>query len=68
MKEPVMKIPMKDERVAKLVQGIYGVAFNPEFVWRRFGSIKDMDDIKYFVRAGAKVIGHLFDFNYRRSK
>ncbi|NOX97923.1 MAG: radical SAM protein [Nitrospirae bacterium] len=68
MKEPVMKIPMEDERVAKLVQGIYGVAFNPEFVWRRLGSVKDMDDIKYFVRAGAKIIGHLFDFNHSRSK
>ncbi len=25
-------------------------------------SVKDTDDIEYFVRAGAKVIGHLFDF------
>ena len=62
MEKPVMKVPMTDEQVLKLVQGIYGVAFNPEFIFRRFGSVKDIDDIKYFVRAGAKVFGHLFDF------
>ncbi len=62
MENPVMKAPMSDEEILKLVQGIYGVAFNPEFIWRRFASVRDLDDIKYFFRAGAKVVGHLFDF------
>lgn len=62
MEMPVMKTPMSDEQVSKLVRGIYGVAFNPEFIYRRFVSIRDSEDIKYFLRAGAKVIGHLFDF------
>jgi len=62
MKEPVMKTPMKKEAVMKLVQGIYSVSFNPEFLFRRLVSIRDGDDIKYFLRTGAKVVGHLFDF------
>lgn len=62
MEKPVMKVAMSDEQVLKLVQGIYGVAFNPEFICRRFTSVRDLDDIKYFFRAGAKVFGHLFDF------
>ncbi|GCC09996.1 hypothetical protein IPdc08_00014 [archaeon] len=62
MKEPVMKIPMKDEKVAKLVQGIYGVAFNPEFIYRKFASVKDIDDVKYLFRGAVKGIGHFTDF------
>ena len=62
MENPVMKTPINDEQVSKLVRGIYGVAFNPEFIYRRFISIRDLEDMKYFVRAGAKVFGHLFDF------
>ena len=67
MKEPVMKIPMKDERVAKLVQGIYGVAFNPEFIYRRFASVKGIDDVKYLFRGAVKGIGHFTDFKRRDS-
>jgi len=62
MENPVMKTPVSNEQVLKLVRGIYGVAFNPEFIYRRFISIRDLEDVKYFVRAGAKVFGHLFDF------
>ncbi len=53
---------MKDDEVAKLVQGIYGVVFSSEFLYRRLTSIRDMEDIKYFLRTGAKVVGHLLDF------
>ena len=62
MKEPVMVTPMGDEQVMELVQGIYGVAFDPEFMWRKLLSVRDMDDVVYFWRAGMKVLGHLVDF------
>lgn len=63
MKEPIMNTPMADERIMKLVQGIYSVAFNPEFIYRRITSITSMSDIVYFARAGKKIFGHIFDFN-----
>jgi anaerobic magnesium-protoporphyrin IX monomethyl ester cyclase len=65
MREPVMKTPMANEQVSKLVQGIYSVAFNPEFLVRRLFSIHSWDDVRYFWRAGAKVLGHLTDFGGR---
>ena len=62
MRDPVMKTPMTDEQVKKLVQGIYNVAFNPEFLARRLFSVRGWDDMQYFWRAGKKVMGHLVDF------
>lgn len=68
MREPAMRTPMEDREVMKLVQGIYGVAFTPEFLYRRLTSIRDIEDIKYFFRTGAKVIGHLMDFKHSQVK
>lgn len=67
MGEPVMKTAMADEQVTKLVHGIYSVAFDPEFLARRFLSIRGWDDVQYFWRAGKKVLGHLIDFGQRYS-
>jgi radical SAM superfamily enzyme YgiQ (UPF0313 family) len=66
MREPVMKSSVEDREIMKLVQGIYGVAYNPEFICRRIASIRDIQDVKYFARAGAKVMGHLIDFSGRK--
>jgi len=67
MRGPVMKTQMNKKETMRLVQGIYGVAYNPEFICRRIASIRDMEDIKYFIRAGAKAMGHLMDFSHRKS-
>ena len=66
MREPVMKTPMNTETLMKYVQGLYSVAFHPEFLARKFLSIRDFEDVKYFVRAGAKVLGHIFDFGGKK--
>lgn len=66
MKEPIMKTPMADSETMKLVQGIYSVAFNPEFILRRLATIKDKNDVKYYFRAGTKILGHLFDFSPKK--
>ena len=66
MKEPIMKTKMPEAEVMKLVQGIYSVAFNPEFIWRRITSVNSMSDVKYFLRGGKKVMGHLFDFKPKK--
>ncbi|MCK4912689.1 MAG: radical SAM protein [Candidatus Omnitrophica bacterium] len=67
MKNPVMKLNFNSEELSKLVQGMYSVSFNPEFILRKIISIREIDDIKYFGRAFLKVIGHIIDFR-KKSK
>jgi len=62
MKEPVMKTPVPEDKIMRLVQGMYKISFNPEFLFRKVFSYKDFDDLKYSLRAAKKVIGHIFDF------
>jgi len=67
MRGPVMKTPLRNEQLMKYVQGLYSVSFNPEFLFRKILSIRDFYDLKYFIRAGKKVMGHLFDFSFKKS-
>lgn len=62
MRRPIMKTPVGDERLKQAVQEVYKVAFDPEFLFRRVIGIRSLDDIKFFIRAGKQVIGHLLDF------
>lgn len=62
MKQPVMQIPIPDDKLKNLVQGMYKVSFSPEFIFRKAFSIRDTDDFVYALRAGRKVLGHIFDF------
>jgi radical SAM superfamily enzyme YgiQ (UPF0313 family) len=65
MKEPVMMTSMPDEKLMGLVRRMYNTAFMPQLLFRRIASVRDLDDLKYFARAGAKVMGHVFDFKGR---
>lgn len=62
MRRPIMKTPVGDEKLKEAVQEVYKVAFHPEFLARRIAGIRSMHDIKFFIRAGRQVIGHLMDF------
>jgi len=62
MKSPVMKTNVEASKITGLVQGMYRVSFQPEFILRKLLSLRDMDDIKYYFRALKKVGGHIFDF------
>jgi len=63
MKEPVMKTPIPDKILLSFVQDIYRISFHPEFIYNRIKSIRDKDDLFYFLRAGWKVLGHIRDFS-----
>jgi radical SAM superfamily enzyme YgiQ (UPF0313 family) len=63
MRQPVMKTPVGEEKIKQAVQGVYKVAFSPQFIWHRLISIRDLDDLKFFYRGGKKVLGHLMDFD-----
>ncbi len=62
MKRQVMKTSIPDADLFRLVQGMYGVSFDPEFVIRKLFALRDPDDLKYALRAVRKVFGHLLDF------
>lgn len=68
MKEPVMVSPVGAERVMRLVQSLYSVALNPEFIWNRIISISGFEDIAFFMRAFPRVFGHIFDFKHKSKK
>lgn len=62
MKMPVMKSEVADGKIMGLVQGMYGVSFQPEFILRKITALRDADDFRYYLRALKKVAGHMFDF------
>lgn len=63
MKRPVMRAPLSEKEIMHLVQSMYKVSFHPEFIFRKFFSLRDADDLKYYLRAAKKVLGHIFDFS-----
>ena len=62
MKQPILKTKIKDEQLLKMIQDIYKVAFNPQFILRKMLAIKSINDLKYYFSAGKKVLGHIADF------
>jgi hypothetical protein len=66
MKQPIMQSPILDEKIMELVQGMYKVSFQPEFILHKLFSLRDIGDFKYYLRAAKKVVGHIFDFNRNR--
>jgi radical SAM superfamily enzyme YgiQ (UPF0313 family) len=51
----IMRVPFPEKELFKFQQGIYNMAFNPEFLMRKLLSVRDMDDLKYYLRIGRKV-------------
>jgi radical SAM superfamily enzyme YgiQ (UPF0313 family) len=66
MKQPVMRAPIPDDKIMELVQGMYRIAFQPEFIIRKLFTVRDIDDLRYFSRAAKKVCGHIFDFRAKK--
>jgi radical SAM superfamily enzyme YgiQ (UPF0313 family) len=64
MRKPVMRIPFPEEKLLKLIRRMYRVAFDPRFLAHKILSVRDLQDLKFFLRAGRKVLGHLKDFTF----
>ncbi len=41
---------------------LYKAFLSPQFIWRQLTSIKNLDDVKYYLGALWRFIGHLTDF------
>lgn len=68
MREPVMKSPISHDQILSLTQGIYSSALTPEFILRELMSIRGIDDLKYYARAGRQFFGHIFDFQAEKGE
>src|SRR3990172_2758781 len=62
MREPVMKTPMNDSDVMEIVQGLYKVAFDPEFIIRKIAAVRSIKDLRFMYRGARNIIGHIRDF------
>jgi len=53
---------MKDEEVTALIRGVYASFKTQKFILRKILSIRNVNDIKFFIKAGKRLVGHLADF------
>lgn len=65
MREPVMKCPMTGQEIKDLTRELYRVFITPNFILRRFLSIRNFDDMKFIGKGIRAVSGHLTDFSNR---
>lgn len=63
MREPIMKTPMSEEEIMEIVQGLYKVAFDPEFIIRKIVGIRSISDVKFMIRGAHNIMGHIKDFS-----
>jgi len=62
MRESVWRSDVGNEEVMTFTQGLYKAAMSPRFILRKLLSVRSLADLKFLVRAGGKVLGHLADF------
>jgi hypothetical protein len=59
-----MKCPIPDEELLEMTRGIYSSFLTPRFIWNQVKSVRSLEDARYLVRGGLRVLGHLADFNF----
>lgn len=62
MRESVWKSPVTSEDIKKLTQDLYKAALHPRFIARKLLSVRNIDDVRFLLMAGKKLMGHLYDF------
>lgn len=62
-REPVMKTEMSPEDLKKMIGRFYRSFMTPKFFLNKIKNVRNTQDLKFFARAGKKVIGHLTDFS-----
>ena len=62
MKKSVWHAPVSPDDVQGFVRSLYRSALSPRFLIRKASSIRSREDLRYLLRAGRKLMGHLRDF------
>ena len=61
MRQSVWRSPVSNDDVLQFKNELYKAALTPRFLLRKVLSIRSLDDILFFYRAGQKLIGHLLN-------
>jgi len=48
--------------IKKMIRRIYRSFLTPRFVLRKISAIRSWNDLKFILRSGGRIIGHLRDF------
>lgn len=62
-RKAIMRSPLTEEDVKGFTQSLYTSFLSPQFIFRKIIGIRSMNDVRFLVRAGFKVLGHLKDFS-----
>lgn len=59
----VMKSELKDAEIRKIINNLYRSAVTPKFLFSKIKNLRSFNDLKFMLRAGKKLIGHITDFS-----
>jgi len=62
MREAVMAAPINEADIKDLTRALYKSFATPGYILRRVAGVRSAADVKFLVRAGKKLLGHLTDF------
>lgn len=68
MRAPVMKTHFSTERLYELTQSLYSSFFTPQYIMRKILSIRTWADIRFYLMAAKRILGHLLDFDEEQTK
>lgn len=67
MGEQILKTPMSEEELKKIVQSCYHAFWSPSYIYRRLSKIRSMEDIKFISFQGLKYASKLLDFRRKQT-
>lgn len=62
-REPVMKTQMSSEELKRIIGKLYRSFITPKFIFDKMKNLRNLSDLRFMIRAGKKVLGHLTDFS-----
>jgi len=62
-REPVMKTEVSSEELKKMIGRFYRSFITPKFLLNKLKNVRSWEDVKFYAKAGKKVLGHLIDFS-----
>ncbi|MFA6433305.1 MAG: radical SAM protein [Elusimicrobiales bacterium] len=62
MREAVMASPITEQDTKNLTRALYKSFATPGYMFRKIASVRSPADVKFLLRAGKKLLGHLTDF------
>jgi len=65
--ERVMKAEMSEAEIKKMIRNFYRSFLTPKFILQKIVAIHNLDEVKFAVRAGLKIVGHLKDFSRKKN-